>query len=574
MPQLKPNDVQILSIGSDTTVIRSRTWNRHKFEIEYALQRGTTANSYLIEADKIALFDPPGESFTEIFIAKLKELIDPTTIDYIILGHVNHNRSVTLKALLEIAPQITFVCSDIGAQILQGLIKDRQLKIEIIRDGDILDLGKGHQLQFIPAANPRWPDLVATYDPASYILFTDKLFGAHLCHDYVLDEGWTTVDEDRRYYFDAIMAPNAEQVEQALDRLQEFKIKLYATGHGPLVFYSLIPLTDSYRQWCEKQKAREIKVALIYASAYGNTATLASAIAMGITKTDVRVDSINCEFADPAEIKKLVAEADGFIMGSPTIGGGAPTPVQTALGIVLSTANQTKLAGVFGSYGWSGEAIDMLERKFIDGGYKFGFDPIRVKFTGDDRTLKYCEESGTDFAQALKKSLKAKKHAGQVDARSDRTAQAVERIVGPLCVLTAQRGELNGAMLADWISQASFSPPGLTVSIAKERAIESLMHVGDNFVLNVLEETKYQDKMKHFLKSFGPGEDRLKDLDTKDADNGCAILSDSLAYLECKVENRTECGDYWLVYAVVENGDVLNPDGNTAVHHRKLSLNY
>ena len=114
----------------------------------------------------------------------------------------------------------------------------------------------------------------------------------------------------------------------------------------------------------------------------------------------------------------------------------------------------------------------------------------------------------------------------------------------------------------------------MTVSIAKERAIESLMHVGDNFVLNVLEEGKYQAKMKHFLKNFGPGEDRLEGLDIKDAENGCAMLKDSLAYLECKIENRTECGDYWLVYAVVENGDVLNIDGNTAVHHRKLALNY
>ncbi|MGK7914513.1 MAG: flavin reductase [Prochloraceae cyanobacterium] len=572
MPQLKPNDVQVLSIGSDTTVIRSRTWNRHKFEIEYALQRGTTANSYLIEADKIALFDPPGESFSPIFLSKLKELIDPTTIDYVILGHVNHDRSLTLKALLEIAPQITFVCSNPGATILRRLIDDRELKIIVVRGKDTLDLGKSHNLEFIVTPNPRWPDQLCTYDPCSYILFTDKLFSAHLCHDYVLDEGWTTVEEDRRYYFDAIMAPNAEYVEKALDKLQSYQAKLYASGHGPLVFYSLMPLTESYRQWCQQQKAQEIKVALIYASAYGNTATLAQAIALGITKAGVGVESINCEFADPTEIKQIVEEADGFIMGSPTLGGHAPTPIHTALGIVLSNATKTKLAGVFGSYGWSGEAIDMLETKFRDAGYKFGFEPIRVKFAANDVTLKYCEEAGTDFAQALKKARKSKQAVR--NSQAARAVQAVERIVGPLCVLTAKRGEVSGAMLADWISQATFSPPGLTISVAKERAIESLMHIGDNFVLNILEEGKHQEKIKHFIKPFAPAEDRLTELNTQDANNGCAILTDSLAYLECKVENRMECGDYWLVYAVVENGDVQNPDGSTAVHHRKLALNY
>ncbi|NJO94415.1 MAG: FprA family A-type flavoprotein, partial [Hydrococcus sp. RM1_1_31] len=112
---MKPRDVQVLPIAAQTTVLRSRTWDRLKFEIEYGLQRGTTANSYLIQADKVALFDPPGESFTEIFLKNLQQRIDVKTIDYVILGHVNPNRCVTLKALLKIAPQITFVCSNPAA---------------------------------------------------------------------------------------------------------------------------------------------------------------------------------------------------------------------------------------------------------------------------------------------------------------------------------------------------------------------------------------------------------------------------------------------------------------------------
>src|SRR4028119_1912231 len=279
MAEIKQRDVQVLPIGADTTVMRSRTWDRLKFEIEYALQRGTTANSYLIRADKIALFDPPGESFSEIFLAALRQRLDLARLDYVILGHVNPNRAITLKALLELAPEITFVCSNPGAIALRSLLPDQELKIKVARGEETLDLGQGHHLQFIPTPSSRWPDALCTHDPQTEILFTDKLFGAHVCGDQVLDEGWMTIGEDRRYYFDCLMAPHARQVETALEKLADFPARLYATGHGPLVRYSLIELTQSYRQWSEQQKNQETNVALIYASAYGNTTTLAQAIA-------------------------------------------------------------------------------------------------------------------------------------------------------------------------------------------------------------------------------------------------------------------------------------------------------
>lgn len=572
--ETKQRDVQVLPIGARTTVLRSRTWDRLKFEIEYALQRGTTANSYLIQAEKIALFDPPGESFTEIFLAALQQRLDPTRIDCVILGHVNPNRTVTLKALLELAPQITIVCSNPAAIALRTILPDQELKIEVVRGDDTLDLGQGHHLQFIPTPSSRWPGALCTYDPQTEILFTDKLFGAHVCGDQVLDEGWATISEDRRYYFDCLMAPHAKQVEKALDKLTEFQARLYATGHGPLVRYSLIPLTQSYRQWIEQNANQELTVALIYASAYGNTGTLAQAIARGITKAGVGVEAINCEVTDPAEVQKAVERADGFIMGSPTLGGHAPTPIQTALGIVLSTATKTKLAGVFGSFGWSGEAIDLIENKFRDAGYQFGFETIRVKFKPNDVTLQYCEEAGTDFAQALKKAKKARTSRQPTsDSQAARTEQAVGRLIGSLCIVTAKKGELSGAMLADWVSQATFTPPGLTIAVAKDRAIESLMHTGDAFVLNILAQGKHLGLMKHFLKPFSPAEDRFAGVETQKAENGCPILCDALAYLECTVDNRMECGDHWVVYAVVKNGKLLS-DGVTAMHHRKSGTHY
>lgn len=570
MNSTKPRDVQILPIATDTTIIRSRSWTQLRFEIEYALSKGTTANSYLIQADKIALIDPPGETFTEKYLDALQQRYDLKTVDYIIIGHVNPNRAATLKALLEIAPQIKFVCSNPGAINLRKALENEDLPIMVMKGEETLDLGKGHNLEFIPTPNPRYPDHLCTYDPQTEILYTDKLFGAHICGDQVFDEGWKIFVEDRRYYYDCLMAPHARQVETALEKIDDFAVRLYAPNHGPLVREGLIDLTDAYHEWSKQQTKQDTNVALIYASAYGNTATLAQAIARGITKAGVAVESINCEAVEPEDIKAAVEKASGFVIGSPTLGGHAPTQIQTALGIILSTAAKSKPAGVFGSFGWSGEAVDILESKLKDAGFRFGFDPIRVKFKPDEKTLQMCEEAGVDFAQALKKAKKVKAPSQP----STSVEQAVGRIIGSLCVVTTKRGDVSSAMLASWVSQASFNPPGLTIAVAKDRALESLMHSGSGFVLNVLKEGGHLGMMKHFLKPFSPGEDRFAGVETEEAENGSPALTDALAYVECSVNSRMECGDHWLVYATVDNGKVFNNEGVSAVHYRKTGTHY
>ncbi|OKH58570.1 flavin oxidoreductase [Scytonema sp. HK-05] len=573
MPDIKLRDVQVASIGADTTVLRSRTWDRLKFEVEYSLQKGTTANSYLIQAEKSAVLDPPGESFTEIYLHELQQHVDLKHLDYVILGHINPNRCVTLKALLELAPQITFICSKAGAVALRTAFPKRDLKISVVRGEEVLDLGQGHKLQFIAVPTPRWPDELYTYDPETRILFTDKLFGTHICGDEVFDEGWKRLDEDRRHYYDCLHAAQFRQVEIALDKFAPLSVNFYAPGHGPLVRFSKSRLSHDYRQWSQQQKDKDLTVAMIYASAYGNTATLAQAIAKGITKAGVAVELINCEFTDPTEIQAVVEKCDGFIIGSPTLGGHMPTQVQTALGIVLSTATKSKLAGVFGSYGWSGEAVDEIENKLQDAGYHFGFDTMRVKFKPTDAILQQCKEAGTDFAQALKKAKKIRAPRQPVsDSQIDRTEQAVGRIIGPLCVVSAKRGEISSAMLASWVTQSSFNPPGLTVAVAKDRAIESLMHTGDNFVLNILKEG--MNLRRHFLQPFAPGQDRFVGLATQTAQNGCSILNDALTYLECTVHSRMDCGDHWVVYAIVNSGQILQSMGMTAIHQRKSGSQY
>jgi len=258
-----------------------------------------------------------------------------------------------------------------------------------------------------------------------------------------------------------------------------------------------------------------------------------------------------------------------------------PTQVQTALGAILRAADERKSlpCGVFGSFGWSGEAVDMLEGRLKDAGFRFAFPAIRCKFKPTEASLQQCEESGTDLAQAIKREQRKRERVAaeslSVAEAAPEQALAVGRVVGSLCVLTARDGDAQSAMLASWVSQASFNPPGLTVAVKKDRAIEALLPIGSAFVLNVLADGKEKAVMKHMLKPFAPGEDRFGGLDVQISETtGAVIIPESASYLECSVTQRMEAGDHWILYATVNGGKVLDESAQSAVHFRKVGTNY
>jgi flavorubredoxin/flavin reductase (DIM6/NTAB) family NADH-FMN oxidoreductase RutF len=570
----RPRDVQKADLATNTTVLRSRTWERLKFEVEYNLCQGTTANSYLIRSDRTALIDPPGESFTQLFLSELSSWLAETPLDYVILGHVNPNRMATLAVLVEQHPQVTIVCSRPAAQALRATFPTWGDRIQAIRPTDgQLDLGQGHHLQFLTVPTPRWPDGLCTYDPATQILYSDKLFGAHICNDALFDEAWRRLEVDRRYYFDCLHASQAKQVETALDHIALLSPKCLAPGHGPIVRYSLSRLQNDYRQWCQSQAHQTLRVILLYASAYGNTAVLADAIAQGLIQAGLAVESVNCEHADPTELAKAIETSDGFIIGSPTLGGHAPVQIQTALGIVLSSAAKTKLAGVFGSYGWSGEAIDLIEKKLRDNNYRLGFDTIRVRFSPNAERLEACQHAGAQFAQELRKQKKRQSPRQSVtETQADRTEQAVGRVIASLCVVTTRQGDTHSGLLTSWVSQSSFNPPGVMLAIAADPYAQRLLQPNAPLVLNPLKEGRAI--RRHFSNRPQPGDNPFAHVAHRPATNGCLILEEALAYLECTVQSWMRCGDHWLIYATVQEGDVLAANGVTAIQQRTSGSQY
>ncbi|MCG6137892.1 MAG: diflavin flavoprotein [Nostoc sp. LLA-1] len=558
--------MQTVEIGAQTTAIRSLDWDRDRFDIEFELHNGTTYNSFLIQGEKIALIDTSHRKFEQLYLEILTGLIDFSTLDYLIISHTEPDHSGLVKEVLQLAPQVTVVGAKVAIQFLQNMVHQPFSSL-IVKNGDRLNLGNEHELEFVSAPNLHWPDTIFTYDMKTRILFTCDAFGMHYCDDHTFDEDAELIAADFKYYYDCLMAPNARSVLSAIKRMEKLDVGMIATGHGPLLHNYLSDWVNHYQQWSQEQTKIETFVALFYSEDYGWSDQLARAIAHGIQRNGVAVELVDLSAAETHEVRELVNQAAGLVMGMPS---QSDQNAHAVLSTILAAAHTKQAIGLFETGGGEDEPIYPLRNKFQEIGLTEAFPPILIKEPPTQTTEQICDEAGTDIGQWLTRDRTIK----QMKALDNNLERALGRLSSGLYIITVRKGDIKSAMLASWVTQASINPLGVAIAVAKDRAIESLLHVGDRFVLNVLEENNYQSLMKHFLKRFPPGADRFAGIKTYAASNGCPILVDTLAYMECEVTSRMECSDHWIIYSNVQTGRVSKLDALTAIHHRKVGNHY
>ena len=558
--------VQTVKIAPETTAIRCLDWDRDRFDIEFGLQNGTTYNSFIIQGEKLALVDTTHAKFRQLYLELLTGLIDPTQLDYLIISHTEPDHSGLVKDILALAPQVTVVGAKVAIKFLSDMVHQPFEHI-IVKNGDRLDLGNGHELEFVSAPNLHWPDTIFTYDRKTQVLYTCDAFGMHYCDEPTFDEDLELIEADYEYYYDCLMKPNARSVLGAIKRMGKLELNTIATGHGPLLQHHRAELVDRYQQWSNAQTKTETFVALFYSEDYGYSDDLARAIAQGIAKTEVAVELVDWNNTEPQFVRELVSEAAGLVLGMPS---QSDSEAHAILSTILAAAHGKQTVGLFESGGGEDEPVYPLRNQFQEIGLTEVFEPILVKESLSQAIEQVCDEAGTDLGQWLTRDRSVK----QIKAIDSSLQQALGRISNGLYIITATKGDISSAMVASWVMQASLTPLGIAIAVAKDRAIESFLQIGDRFVLNVLEEDNYQHLVRHFLKRFPPGADRFEGIKTVPAANGSPIIADSLAYVECEVSSRLECSDHWIVYSDVQAGRVAKLDVLTAVHHRKVGNHY
>ena len=98
------------------------------------------------------------------------------------------------------------------------------------------------------------------------------------------------------------------------------------------------------------------KAIIIYETRTGNTRIIAEAIQEGIKKAGVEVLSKRTAEAKADDL----VDVDAVVLGAPTYHHDLISPMKTFLFEMEKADLKGKVGAAFGSYGWSGESVQMM----------------------------------------------------------------------------------------------------------------------------------------------------------------------------------------------------------------------
>jgi len=401
----KKEDKKVIGITQDVSWIGILDYDIVTFDIVMETEYGTSYNSYFINADKKAIIETAKEKFAGSYIDKIKQLADPSEIEFIIFNHTEPDHSGSLKHVLDLAPGATVVGSGNAIRYLNDMY-DFSFKSMVVKDGDTLDLGN-KTLRFISAPNLHWPDTMYTYLEEDKLLFTCDSFGAHYCDDSLFDDLTGDFDDAFKYYFDVILKPYSKFMLKAIDKIRPLAIDAICTGHGPVLrknWKKYVDLSGKYAgEYIENTRGDRKKRALItFVSAYGYTREMAESIGKGIASGgDIEVKTLDIELIELGDLEAEIVKSDALLVGSPTINQNTLLQVYKLFSVINPLRDKGKPAAAFGSYGWSGEAPGIIAANLKSLKLKVMDDNAAFKFRPGEETKKELEAYGKRFAEIM-----------------------------------------------------------------------------------------------------------------------------------------------------------------------------
>jgi NADH oxidase (H2O-forming) len=405
-------DNKILDVSKDVKWVGVLDRELVTFDVVMHTPYGTTYNSYFINAAKKAIVETVKEKYFETYIAKLKQVTDPAEIEYIILNHTEPDHSGSLKKLLALTPKARVVGSGNAIRYLKDMLGCDFPNIQV-KDGDSINLGNKH-LKVIGAPNLHWPDSIYTYLEEDKLLFTCDSFGSHFCDSRMYDDQVGYWDDAFKYYFDVILKPFSKFMLKAIEKIRPLQISAVCPGHGPILRTNWKKYVDMSELLAKDAMAlgEHPMVFIPYVSAYHNTATLAEAIAEGVKQvSNVHVEVHDIENMNLEHMEHYVSNCTGIIVGSPTINQNILMPVYQLFAAINPLRDKGKLAGSFGSYGWSGEAEKLISANLANLKLLYFGQGLFVKFTPNVAGIEQGIAYGRAFAKKMVDQMKSRENA-------------------------------------------------------------------------------------------------------------------------------------------------------------------
>lgn len=381
-------------------------WDLRKFHgDEYSTHKGSTYNSYLIQEEKTVLIDTVWKPYAKEFVENLKSEIDLKKIDFIIANHAEIDHSGALCDLMKEIPGTPIYCTANGVKSLKGQFH-QDWDLRIVKTGDKLSIGNGKELIFIEATMLHWPDSMMCYLTGDNILFSNDAFGQHYASEFLFND---LVDQNELYvecmkYYANILTPFSAFVTKKINEVLSFNlpVDMICTSHGIIWRDDPAQIIKKYLLWAEAYKENQITV--VYDSMWENTRIMAEHIIQGIKEADssVTVKMYNIAHTDKNDAILEIFKSKGVLFGSSTINSGILSGMAGLIEEVRGLKFKGKKASSFGSYGWSGESVKMLNDLVSKAGFELTSEGIKVLWTPDDEGKRQCVEFGRKFAADVK----------------------------------------------------------------------------------------------------------------------------------------------------------------------------
>ncbi|WP_246506216.1 anaerobic nitric oxide reductase flavorubredoxin [Kistimonas asteriae] len=384
--------------------VGKQDWELREFHgSEYSTHRGSSYNSYLIREEKNVLIDTVWAPYAQEYVDNLAKDIDLDKIDYIVANHGEIDHSGALPALMARIPDKPIYCTANAVKSLKGHYH-QDWNFQVVKTGDTLNIGNDKQLVFVEAPMLHWPDSMMTYLTGDAVLFSNDAFGQHYASELMYNDlvDQNELAEECLKYYANILTPFSHLVTAKIQQFLslELPLNMIATSHGIIWRDDPAQIVRHYLNWADNYQ--EDQVTLVYDTMWHGTRQMAEAITRGlrVASPATRVKMYNLATSDKNDVLTEIFKSKAVLIGSPTVNNSMLPHIAALLEEMKGLRFKNKKAAAFGSYGWSGEAVDRITERLNDSGFDT-FNGIRAEWKPTDDAIAECIEYGKTFANGL-----------------------------------------------------------------------------------------------------------------------------------------------------------------------------